>query len=161
MRLGNGDGGVGGPGGTRGDPNARVMAVLAQMGLEGVSQLPNGSIRLPDGRIVGNFGLEGGGSGSGGEDGDLRSGEGGGRGLFASGILKEFPESVQMMVEGLEASLRSVKKKLHVSRVHRAGAGAGAFFLIRTLSREAVCRKLSKRRGVPSLEEGRGEGGIK
>lgn len=111
-------------GGTSGtDPNARVMAVLTQMGLEGVSRLPNGAILLPDGRVVGEFGLDGGDSGySYGEvcSGDL--GEGfNKRSAYMNKILKDSSLSVQILVRGLDEEVRAAKTKLQVSlpRTHR------------------------------------------
>lgn len=94
------------------------MAVLMQMGLDGVSQLPDGSIRLPDGRIVGNFGLDG--EGRDGDDSDAggAGGAGGGglgRGSYMSGVLKGLPSGVRVMVEGLEAEVRRLKVKIQVS----------------------------------------------
>lgn len=90
-----------------------MMAVLVQMGLEGASQLPNGSIRLPDGRIVGTFGLDG--EGSGGEaNNSSAGGGGGGKGTHTSTILRGVPPNVRTMVQGLEAEVRGVKKKLKV-----------------------------------------------
>ncbi|CAN0188143.1 unnamed protein product [Ectocarpus fasciculatus] len=107
--------GADGPGGVSADANSRVLAVLAQMGLAGAVQLPNGSIRLPDGRIVGNLGLDGEGSG-GDASNSLASGggpgAGGGRGAYASGILKGVPPNVRTMVQGLEGEVRGLKKKL-------------------------------------------------
>lgn len=101
------------------NPNARVMAVLAQMGLTGASQLPDGSIRLPDGRIVGDFGMDkdknGGGDGFEGNVGV------GGRGASVSEIMKGVPASVQAMVQGLEAEVRAAKKKLQVWRYEKKG----------------------------------------
>lgn len=107
-------------GGARGvcddDPNSRVLAVLAQMGLEGVTQLPDGSIRLPDGRIVGDFRLDG--EGSAGDDGSGGSLAGGagkrGRDACRRGMLKGVPAKVRMMVQGLEGEARGAKKKLQV-----------------------------------------------
>ena len=118
MRLANGGGAGGGLGGAGGDPNARVMAVLMQMGFEGVSQLPDGSIRLPDGRIVGNFGLDG--DGRDWDDGGAGGGGGGaggglGRGAYASEVLKGVSPGVRAMVEGLEGEVRRLKVKIQVS----------------------------------------------
>ena len=115
-RLGNG-----GVGAASADANSRVMAVLAQMGVEGALQLPNGSIRLPDGRVVGNFGLDGEGSGadasaSTATGGGGGGGGGGGRAAYTSVILRGVPSNVRMMVQGLEGEVRGVKKKLKVSR---------------------------------------------
>jgi len=110
-RLGNG-----GVGGASADANSRVMAVLAQMGVEGAFQLPNGSIRLPDGRVVGNFGLDGEGSGADASDSTASGGGGGGgRGAYTSVILRGVPNNVRVMVQGLEGEVRGVKKKLKVS----------------------------------------------
>ncbi|CAM9275507.1 unnamed protein product [Ectocarpus sp. 8 AP-2014] len=114
-RLGNGGLGADGPGGVSAEANSRVLAVLAQMGLADAMQLPNGSIRLPDGRIVGNFGLDG--EGSGGDASNSMAsvggpGGGGGRGAYASGILKGVPPGVRTMVQGLEGEVRGLKKKL-------------------------------------------------
>lgn len=99
------------------DQNARVMAVLAQMGLEGVSRLPNGAILLPDGRVVGEFGLDEDGNGYNygeGWGGDL--GEGfNKRSTYVNKILKDSPLSVQILVRGLEEEVRAAKKKLQVS----------------------------------------------
>lgn len=87
-----------------------MVAVLAQMGFDGATELPDGSIRLPDGRIVGNFGLDGGGSG-----GDASSSAaGGGRGAYASVMLQGVPPNVRVMVQGLEGEVRIAKKKLKV-----------------------------------------------
>lgn len=91
-----------------------MMALLAQMGLEGASQLPNGSIRLPDGRIVGNFGLDGEGSGGDASNSSASGGGAGGRGAFTSVILRGVPSNVRTMVQGLEGEVRGVKKKLKV-----------------------------------------------
>lgn len=91
-----------------------MMAVLAQVGLEGASQLPNGFIRLPDGRIVGNFGLDGEGSGGDGSNSSAGGGGPGGRGAYASTILRGVPSNVRVMVQGLEGEVRGVKKKLKV-----------------------------------------------
>ena len=93
-----------------------MVAVLAQMGLEGASQLPNGSIRLPDGRIVGNFGLDGEGSGGDASNSSAGGGRGGagGKGTFTSTILRGVPPNVRTMVQGLEGEVRDVKKKLKV-----------------------------------------------
>ncbi|CAN0258634.1 unnamed protein product, partial [Ectocarpus sp. 12 AP-2014] len=114
-RLGNGGMGADGLGGVSAEANYRVLAVLAQMGLADAMQLPNGSIRLPDGRIVGNFGLDG--EGSGGDASNSMAsvggpGAGGGRGAYASGILKGVPPGVRTMVQGLEGEVRGLKKKL-------------------------------------------------
>lgn len=109
-RLGNG-----GVGGASADANSRVMAVLAQMGVEGALQLPNGSIRLPDGRVVGNFGLDGEGSGAD-ASASTTSGGGGGRRAYTSVVLRGVPSNVRTMVQGLEGEVRGVKKKLKVSR---------------------------------------------
>lgn len=130
-RLGHGGGGAGGGTGPGADPNGRVLAVLAQMGLDGVSQLPDGSIRLPDGRIVGNFGLDGEGSGADGSDADDGEAGWGGRGAYATGILKGVPASVQMMVQGLETEICGVKKKFQVIRVFGESGipGIDAFLL--------------------------------
>ncbi len=113
-RLGNG-----GVGGASADANSRVIAVLAQMGVEGALQLPNGSIRLPDGRVVGNFGLDGEGSGADASASTASGGGGGGgggRGVYTSVVLRGVPSNVRMMVQGLEGEVRGVKKKLKVSR---------------------------------------------
>lgn len=91
-----------------------MLAVLAQMGLEGAMQLPNGSIRLPDGRIVGNFGLDA--EGSGGDASSSTAGGGGGKAAYTSVILRGVPPNVRTMVQGLEGEVRSVKKKLKVRR---------------------------------------------
>ncbi|CAN0117052.1 unnamed protein product, partial [Ectocarpus sp. 4 AP-2014] len=114
-RLGKGGMGADGPGGVSAEANSRVLAVLAQMGLADAMQLPNGSIRLPDGRIVGNFGLDG--EGSGGDASNSMAsvggpGAGGGRGAYVSGILKGVPPGVRTMVQGLEGEVRGLKKKL-------------------------------------------------
>lgn len=112
MKLENLGGGASGT-----DPNARVMAVLAQMGLEGVSRLPNGAILLPDGRVVGEFGLDGGSN-------DYNYGEvcggglGGGfnqRSAYTNKILKDSPLSVQILVRSLDEEVRAAKTKLQVS----------------------------------------------
>lgn len=112
--------GADGPGGVSAEANSRVLAVLAQMGLADAMQLPNDSIRLPDGRIVGNFGLDG--EGSGGDASNSMAsvggpGGGGGRGAYASGILKGVPPGVRTMVQGLEGEVRGLKKKLKVRGV--------------------------------------------
>lgn len=112
MKLGHG-GGSGGMGGIGVDPNARVLAVLAQMGIAGASELPDGSIRLPDGRIVGQFGsCDGDEAGTGGVVSQgLRRG---GFGMGSSRMLKGLPACVQMMVEGLENDICGSKRKLQV-----------------------------------------------
>ncbi|CAM9832113.1 unnamed protein product, partial [Pylaiella littoralis] len=110
LRLGNGGLGGDGPGGASAEANSRVLAVLAQMGLEGSMQLPNGSIRLPDGRIVGNFGLDA--EGSGGDASNSTAGGVGGRAAYTSVILRGVPPNVRTMVQGLEGEVRGVKKKL-------------------------------------------------
>lgn len=86
------------------------------MGLEGASHMANGSIRLPDGRIVGNFGLDGEGSGGDASYSSASGGGGGhgGRGAHASTILRGVPSNVRLMVQGLESEVRGVKKKLKV-----------------------------------------------
>lgn len=112
MRLGHGDGG-GGLGGMGIDPNARVLAVLAQMGMAGAYELPDGSIRLPDGRVVGQFRLADGRDGVG-TDGTSPGHDGSG---FVSGLsrmLNGLPRNVRVMIEGLEVELRGGKKKLQV-----------------------------------------------
>lgn len=110
--IGHGGGGGGGAGGADSNPNSRVMTVLAQMGLTGATQLPDGSIRLPDGRIVGEFGI--GKDETGGGDGIEGSGGVGGRGASVSGVMKGVSASVQAMVQGLEAEVHASKKKLQV-----------------------------------------------
>lgn len=122
---------MGGAGGMGVDPNARVMAVLAQMGITGASQLADGSIRLPDVRIVGQFGL-GGDDDAGGAEGSSggRGSERARFGLGARGKLKWLPADVQMMVEELQTEVRGGRKKLQV-RSRTRGAklgteGAGA-----------------------------------
>lgn len=121
-RLGNGGAG---PGGVTAEANARVMAVLEQIGLEGASQLPNGSIRLPDGRIVGSLGLDG--EGSGGDASNSSAGGGGSRagGAYTSTILRSVPSNVRVMVQGLEGEVRGVKKKLKVWWVDVGGFHSG------------------------------------
>ena len=96
------------------------MIVLAQMGLKGLSRLPNGAIRLPDGRVVGEFGLDGMGSGGGGS-----IGSGGGlvdgryrRSAYTRGILKGIPLDVQMLVRSLEEEVYVANIKLQVSLAH-------------------------------------------
>ena len=121
LRLEHGGGAGGGLGGAGGDPNARVMAVLMQMGLEGASQLPDGSIRLPDGRIVGNFGLDGEGrDGNHSDAGDGGGGGGLGRDSYASGVLKGVSSTVRAMVEALEGEVRRLKVKLQVGGGERS-----------------------------------------
>lgn len=108
----------------RRDINAHVMAVVAQMGLEGVTQLPDGSIRLPDGRIVGNVGLDG--EESDGDGNEVSRGGGAGKwdgGAHASAIFKGVPPSVQAMVKDLEAEVRRVKEKLQVRSAHVQSGG--------------------------------------
>ncbi|CAM9464616.1 unnamed protein product, partial [Laminaria digitata] len=144
LRLEHGGGAGGGLGGGGGDPNARVMAVLMQMGLEGASQQPDGSIRLPDGRIVGNFGLDG--EGRDGDDSDAGGGSGGGglaRGSYASGVLKGVPASVRAIVEGLEGEVRRLKVKLQERKKDLVGL-QGQLDAVRATSAEA--QKGSRRR---------------
>lgn len=110
--IGHGGGGGGGAGGADSNLNSRVMTVLAQMGLTGATQLPDGSIRLPDGRIVGEFGMEK--DENGGGDGIEGSRGVEGRGASVSGVMKGVPASVQAVVQGLEAEVHASKKKLQV-----------------------------------------------
>lgn len=99
--------GVAGAGGV--DLNARVMSVLAQIGLTGASELPDGSIRLPDGRIIGELSL-----GGDQETGNTGEKSRGGVGAGASRTLQGLPASVRRMVEALEAEVRGCKKKVQV-----------------------------------------------
>lgn len=118
MRLANG-GGPSGMAGARGVyPNARVMAVLAQIGLTGVSELPDGSIRLPDGRIVGEVSV-------GGEQEPEKTCGKSRRGTdFGASrtTLQGLPANVRMMVATFEAEARGCKKKVQVCQLCGQGS---------------------------------------